>query len=206
MTSAVLRPARPVMSEAKSREVVPPTALLGQAVARRRPAGARLATPAVARASKLGDRTADRGLRWPDSLQSAAVLATSRNINEKSWRRRESKNRVWTRGSARIKSLRRQMRSRSASSQILATKRCHTPCYRPFSTETTNGHVDWRRSGVGSRRTLLCSARSSRRRGSWTMIQVGGATTRAGARQLARTPAGPSRRAATCGRARTSRS
>jgi len=44
-----------------------------------------------------------------------------------------------------------------------------------------SGHVAWPRSGVSSRRTLLCSARSSKG-GSWTMIQVGGATARASAR------------------------
>ena len=90
-----------------------------------------------------------------DSLQSAAVLATLENNNEKKWRRRESKDPMWTRGSARITWLRRRTRLRSTPSRIVAAKRCHTPCYRLFSTGTTSGRVVLPRSGVSLRRAAV---------------------------------------------------
>jgi integrase len=115
--------------------------------------------------SSASEQPIAAGSTGPDpSLVTLLVTAsaTGDNNNERSWRRRESKDRIWTRRSARITSLRRRTRSRLTPLRILATKRCHMPCYRLFSMETTSVHVAWPRSGVGSRRGI-------RQRSDWSI-------------------------------------
>jgi hypothetical protein len=124
------------------------------------------------RSSEIKHPIAATGGEVDPSLVTLLVTAsaTGDNNNEKSWRRRESKDPMWTRGSAKIKWLRRRTRLRSMPSRILVTTRCHTPCYKPFSPATTSGRVIWPRSGVGSKRARLhCERGRSKSIISWTL-------------------------------------